>query len=145
MFKKLATECANNFTGRCEGAIFEFVFGELHHRIAPDIRGKKCLVEQGKTCDWFTKCVLPGIMDTSQNQAVKEKYCDLDIRESKSHNQNTSAGRYIRICKNCGKKFYASSPNTMYCKNCRAIRDQKNRRKYKRKKNYRRKSILVSD
>ena len=53
--------CANYDTGfKCLGCIISRT-GEMI--IDSKIAGKKCLIAQGKSCDYFDKIVVPGIIN----------------------------------------------------------------------------------
>jgi len=136
MFEKLVVkECCNYNRGNCLGAMFNFSgekgdnYRTLIQWIDKEKEGKKCLVTQGKRCDFFISYVLPAL--GNENKSLVLKY------EKLIEKSNADIDRkYNLTCKKCKTKFETNIPQKKYCKACqKEIRKQNIKKAVKKHKN----------
>ena len=120
--------CANfdNHYGDC---LFETCQGISSDNYLDEERSQcKCLVEEGKRCDYFEKAVLPTAADIGLKQQVYSLYAKhVGIDEP----TQLLAGE-IRACSDCGAEL---KPRQRYCDRCSKRRRRKSYRRSRGKRN----------
>lgn len=135
MFESIAEKCCNyqNFT--CIGGMFSIdrLTGAINHWIDPKFSDKRCRVLKGLECEFFSRCVIPGLKDKDAKLLSEYNFLSRLNSSSKAPDQK----KVFRIkCNRCLIYFESLSRNKIYCPACTSSirRDKRHTAKERQRK-----------